>query len=82
MAHTTASINHFDLDRLGLSTGDVVQVNAPKGPLSLPVVLSDDTPRGTITVVFGSLDDEGHDSTTAALYDPASVITQMKLETK
>jgi NADH-quinone oxidoreductase subunit G len=81
VAHTAASINHFDLDRLGLSTGDVVQVNAPKGPLNLPVVLSDDTPRGTISVVFGSLDDEGHDGTTAALYDPTSVITQMKLET-
>jgi NADH-quinone oxidoreductase subunit G len=82
VAHTAASINHFDLDRLGLSTGDVVQVNAPKGPLSLPVVLSDDAPRGTISVVFGSLDDEGHDGTAAALYDPTSVITQMKLETK
>jgi NADH-quinone oxidoreductase subunit G len=82
VAHTAASINHFDLDRLGLSTDDVVQVNAPKGPLSLSVVLSDDAPRGTISVVFGSLDDEGHDGTTAALYDPTSVITQMKLETK
>jgi anaerobic selenocysteine-containing dehydrogenase len=81
VARTTAVINHFDLDRLGLSTGDVVQVNAPKGPLSLSVVLSDDAPRGTIGVVFGSLDDEGHAGTTAALYDPASVITQMKLET-
>jgi anaerobic selenocysteine-containing dehydrogenase len=81
VARTAASINHFDLDRLGLTTGDVVQVNAPKGPLSLPVVLNDDTPRGTIGVVFGSLDDDGHDGTTAALYDPAGVITQMKLET-
>ncbi len=82
VANTTALINHFDLDRLGLTTGDVVQVNAPKGPLSLPVVMNDDTPRGTIGIVFGSLDDEGHDRTPGALYDPTSVITQMKLETK
>jgi NADH-quinone oxidoreductase subunit G len=82
VAHATALINHFDLDRLGLVTDDVVQINAPKGPLSLPVVLSDDTPRGTICVAFGSLDDDGHDGTTAALYDPTAVITQMKLETK
>ncbi|MGC2174559.1 MAG: NADH-quinone oxidoreductase subunit NuoG [Acidimicrobiales bacterium] len=82
VARTTALINHFDLDRLGLVTGDIVQVNAPKGPLSLPVVMNDDTPRGTIGIVFGSLDDEGHDGTAGALYDPTSVISQMKLETK
>ncbi|HWD96027.1 MAG TPA: NADH-quinone oxidoreductase subunit NuoG [Acidimicrobiales bacterium] len=82
VARTTALINHFDLDRLGLVTGDVVQVNAPKGPLSLQVAMSDETPRGTIGVVFGSLDEEGHDGTTSALYDPTSVIMQMKLETK
>ncbi len=82
VASTTALINHFDLDRLGLATGDAVQVNAPNGPVSVPVALSDDTPRGVIGVVFGSLDDEGHDETPGALYDPESVITQMKLETK
>jgi anaerobic selenocysteine-containing dehydrogenase len=82
VARTTALINHFDLDRLGLVTGDNVQVNAPKGPLSLPVVMNDDNPRGTIGIVFGSLDDEGHDGTAGALYDPTSVISQMKLETK
>ena len=36
VARTTALINHFDLDRLGLVTGDVVQVNAPKGPQACP----------------------------------------------
>jgi anaerobic selenocysteine-containing dehydrogenase len=37
VAKTTALLNHFDLDRLGLATGDEVQVNAPSGPISLPV---------------------------------------------
>ena len=80
-AKTTALINHFDLDRLGLKTGDEVQVNAPAGPISLPVVLSDDVPRGTLGIVFGSVDESGSDSAATLLYEPANVITQLKLAT-
>jgi NADH-quinone oxidoreductase subunit G len=80
-AKTTALINHFDLDRLGLGTGDEVQVNAPAGPISLPVVLSDDIPRGTLGIVFGSVDESGSDSAATLLYEPANVITQLKLAT-
>ena len=81
VAKSTALINHFDLDRLGLATGDVVQINGPRGPLSLPVALSDQTPRGTIGVVFGSVDENGSDHAAGQLFDPTSVISQMKLET-
>jgi predicted molibdopterin-dependent oxidoreductase YjgC len=80
-AKTTALINHFDLDRLGLGTGDEVQANAPKGPISLPVVLSDDMPRGTLGIVFGSVDESGSDSAATLLYEPGNVITQLKLAT-
>ena len=82
VARTTAYLNHFDLDRLGLATGDVVNVNGAKGPVSLPVTLSDQTPRGTLEVVFGSLDGDHSDLTARSLFDPASAITQVKLETK
>ncbi|HVB51236.1 MAG TPA: NADH-quinone oxidoreductase subunit NuoG [Acidimicrobiales bacterium] len=82
VARTTAYLNHFDLDRLGLTTGDVVSVNGPKGPISLPVTLSDQTPRGTLEVVFGSLDGDDSDLAARSLFDPASAITQVKLETK
>jgi anaerobic selenocysteine-containing dehydrogenase len=81
VAKTTALLNHFDLDRLGLATGDEVQVNAPSGPISLPVAMNDDTPRGTLGLVFGGVDTEGHDGATAKLYDPSVVITQLKLAT-
>jgi NADH-quinone oxidoreductase subunit G len=81
VARRAAFLNHFDLDRLGLKTGDVVSVNGPKGPVTLPVTLSDQTPRGTLEVVFGSLDDEGSDATVSSLFDPTSAITQVKLET-
>jgi NADH-quinone oxidoreductase subunit G len=80
-ARTTALINHFDLDRLGLVTGDEVQVNAPGGPISLPVALNDQIPRGTMGIVFGGVDATGGAETTALLYDPSSVITQLKLAT-
>jgi NADH-quinone oxidoreductase subunit G len=81
VAKTTALINHFDLDRLGLATGDEVQVNAPAGPISLPVVLSDDIPRGTLGIVFGSVDESGSDSAATRLFESANVITQLKLAT-
>jgi len=81
VARTMAFINHFDLDRLGLKTGDVVTVNGPKEPISLRVAVSDQTPRGTIEVVFGSLDDDGSDATARSLFEPSSTITQVKLET-
>jgi predicted molibdopterin-dependent oxidoreductase YjgC len=80
-AKTTALINHFDLDRLGLATGDHVQVNAPAGPISLPVVLSDDIPRGTLGIVFGSVDETGSHSAVTLLYERGNVITQLKLAT-
>ncbi len=80
-AKTTAYINHFDTDRLGLHTGDRVSVIATAETLSLGVTVSDDTPRGTIEVVFSSLDEDGSDATATKLYDPASAITQVKLAT-
>ncbi len=80
-AKTTAYINHFDTDRLGLHTGDRVSVIATTETLSLGVTVSDDTPRGTIEVVFSSLDEDGSDATATKLYDPASAITQVKLAT-
>jgi hypothetical protein len=43
--------------------------------------MNDDTPRGTLGLVFGGVDTEGHDGATAKLYDPSVVITQLKLET-
>ena len=82
VAKSTAYLNHFDLDRLGLATGDVVEVSSPTITLSLPVALSDNTPRGTINVAFASLDEDGEDVASRSLVDPTSAITQVRLETK
>jgi hypothetical protein len=50
--------------------------------LSLPVALSDQTPRGTLDVVFGSIGENGDDAAARSLFDPTGVITQVKLETR
>ena len=81
VARATAYLNHAELDRLGLKSGDPVLVHGPKGPLRLPVMLSDETPRGTLEVVFGALDESDDDAPVRALFDPGSVITQVKLAT-
>ena len=82
VATTTAFLNHFDLDRLGLVTGDSVDVTSGDVTLTLPVTLSDETPRGTINVAFASLDENGEDVASRTLVDHASAITQVRLETK
>jgi NADH-quinone oxidoreductase subunit G len=82
VARSTVSLNHFDLDRMGLATGDVVDVIAPRGTLSLPVTLCDDTPRGTLGVVFGSLDAQGGDGAARFLFDSASPLTHVRLESR
>jgi len=82
VARSTAYLHHADLDRLGLVTGDVVNITGSNETLSLPVTLSDQTPRGTLDVVFGSIDELGDDGAARSLFDPSSVITQVKLETR
>jgi anaerobic selenocysteine-containing dehydrogenase len=80
VATSTAYLNHFDLDRMGLATGDVVTITGSQGTIALPVTLSDETPRGTVGIVFGSLDADGNDGAARALVDSQSAITQVRLE--
>ena len=80
-ATTTLLLNHFDLDRLGVTTGDVVSVNGPRGGVRLPVALDDAVPRGTTEIAFGSLNGDG-DDVVRPILDGRSVITQVRLETR
>ena len=72
-------LNHFDLDRLGVATGDVVGVSGPRGSIRLPVALDDAVPRGVTEIAFGSLDAEGNDVVRLIL-DGGDVISQVQLE--
>jgi NADH-quinone oxidoreductase subunit G len=72
-------LNHFDLDRLGVVTGDVVGVTGTRGSIRLPVALDDDVPRGVTEIAFGSLDADGEDVVRPIL-DGGDVIAQVRLE--
>ena len=72
-------LNHFDLDRLGVASGDVVGVSGPRGSVRLPVALDDAVPRGVTEIAFGSLDADGHDVVRPIL-DGSDVIAQVRLE--
>ena len=72
-------LNHFDLDRLGVTTGDVVGVVGPRGSIRLPVALDDRVPRGVTEIAFGSLDAAGEDVVRPLLVG-GDVIAQVRLE--
>jgi NADH-quinone oxidoreductase subunit G len=72
-------LNHFDLDRLGVATGDVVGVTGPRGSVRLPVALDDEVPRGVTEIAFASLDADGNDVVRPIL-DGGDVISQVRLE--
>jgi NADH-quinone oxidoreductase subunit G len=80
-ASSVLRLNHFDLDRLGVGTGDVVGVSGPRGSLRLPVALDGDVPRGVVEIAFGSLDENG-DDVVRPLFDGRSLISQVRLDTK
>jgi NADH-quinone oxidoreductase subunit G len=79
-AKSIVHLNHFDLDRLGVVTGDVVGVSGPRGSIRLPVALDDNVPRGSAEIGFLSLD-EGVD-VVRPLFDGAALISQIRLDTK
>ena len=80
-AATVLHLNHSDLDRLGVVTGDVVSMNAARGAVRLPVALDDAVPRGCVEVAFGSLDENGEDVLRPVL-DGAAVVATVRLESR
>jgi anaerobic selenocysteine-containing dehydrogenase len=72
-------LNHFDLDRLGVATGDVVGVTGTRGSVRLPVALDDEVPRGVTEIAFASLDADG-DEVVRPILDQGDVISQVRLE--
>ncbi|MHB1251827.1 MAG: NADH-quinone oxidoreductase subunit NuoG [Acidimicrobiales bacterium] len=78
---TTLALNHFDLDRLGVTSGDLVKVTGPKGTFELAVELNDGVARGTADVAIGTRSDAG-EYVVDKLNDARSPITQIRLETR
>jgi len=78
---TTLGLNHVDLDRLGVEEGAIVSVTGASGSVRLPVELNEGVARGSVEIVFGTKSATGEDAV-AVLYDPTSVISQVRLESR
>lgn len=78
---STLGLNSFDLDRLGVESGDVVSVIGAHGSISLPVALNNGVPRGTAEIAFGTLAPSG-ENVLSVFLEHAGVITQIRLETQ
>ena len=78
---TVLHLNHFDLDRLGVASGEYVKVNGPRGSFELPVALNEGVAKGTTEVVFATRTVDGV-NVIADLVDGTSVISQVRLETR
>ena len=78
---TTLSLHHVDLDRLGVPVGTVVNVTGTKGSVRLAVQLNDGVARGSADVAFGTLSVTGEDAV-SVLFDPTSVISQVRVATQ
>jgi anaerobic selenocysteine-containing dehydrogenase len=78
---STLGLNRFDLDRLGVESGDVVSVSGAHGSISLPVALNKSLPRGTAEIAFGTLASSG-ENVLSVFLEHTGVITQIRLETR
>jgi NADH-quinone oxidoreductase subunit G len=78
---STLGLNSFDLDRLGVESGDVVSVIGAHGSISLPVALNNGVPRGTAEIAFGTLAPSG-ENVLSVFLEHTGVITQIRLETQ
>jgi predicted molibdopterin-dependent oxidoreductase YjgC len=80
IATSVVGLNHVDLDRLGVASGDDVVVSGLNAAVTLPVKLDDGVPRGTAEIAFNTLTSSGENAL-SALVDQRSVISQIRLET-
>ena len=85
-----ARANPYDLDRLGLTTGDPVRVRSARGSLVLPADADAGVPRGVVAVDFnlplGTAADgpdagaDGVANAAAVLIDAADAVTDVRME--
>ena len=77
-----AFVNPYDLDRLGVTTGDEVRLRSPKASLVITVTADEGTLRGTVAMDFGTavLGSEVHTNAVASLIDATSLVTDVRME--
>jgi NADH-quinone oxidoreductase subunit G len=82
-----ARANPYDLDRLGVATGDPVRIRSARAALVLPAEADGGVPRGVVAVEFnlpapdGSGDGDGTlQNAASALIDATAVVTDVRME--
>jgi NADH-quinone oxidoreductase subunit G len=77
-----ARVNPYDLDRLGVTTGDEVRLRTTSGTLVLAVEAAPGTLRGTVAIDY-NVSAEGtdvHGNAVASLIEPGSIVTDVRME--
>ncbi len=75
----TVRVNHYDLDRLGASTGDTLRAVSPGGSHQVVVEVDDEVQRGTAVMGFNLAVAEGSVSA-RSLIDLSAPVTDIRLE--
>ena len=73
----TLRINPYDLDRLGVSTGQEVKVTSARGSLTTTVQADAGVPRGAVAMAFNQPGDGAAD-----LIDVSRPVTEVRVETR
>jgi anaerobic selenocysteine-containing dehydrogenase len=68
-------VNPYDLDRLGVTTGDRVRLHAPRRSCVLETVADTGVPRGSASLAFNTPGDG-----VADLIDATTPVTDVRLE--
>ena len=76
-----AHANPYDLDRLGLVTGDLVRVRSSRGSLVVPADADAAVPRGVVAVDFNVPAAAGPRNAASTLIDAGDPVTDVRMET-
>jgi NADH-quinone oxidoreductase subunit G len=81
-AATTIQANPYDLDRLGVTTGDVVRVVTARGNFELPVTANVGVTRGTAEVFLNTVSADGDDVVGTMILNADDVVVEIRLESR
>ena len=76
-SRTRLRMNSYDLDRLGVRTGDRVKISSPRGSATIDVAVDDGLPRGSASLTFNG----SGDADAADLIDATQPVTALRVET-
>ncbi len=81
-ALTTVEANPYDLDRLGVTTGDVVRVVTARGNFELAVTANSGVTRGTAEIFLNTLSNDGVDVAGGMIFNADDVVSEIRLESR